>query len=127
MCSTSCLYFAVEQLSPRDVHGKSVLEVGARDVNGSLRRLIERWSPSKYVGVDIEEGKGVDLICSIEGLVEHFGEDAFDLVVSTEVLEHVLDWRNAVSNVKRVTKPNGVILITTCSFGFPYHGYPNDY
>jgi glycosyltransferase involved in cell wall biosynthesis len=34
---------------------KGFLEVGSRDVNGSLRLIIERLSPAEYIGVDISE------------------------------------------------------------------------
>ena len=60
-------------------------------------------------------------------IVEHFGVESFDAVISTETLEHVLDWRTAINNMKIVLKPGGYTYITTRSKGFPYHGYPYDY
>jgi SAM-dependent methyltransferase len=127
MCNVACIYFALENLTPEEVEGRTVLEVGSRDVTGSFRKLIERWHPRSYVGVDIEKGQGVDVICAAEKLVQKFGQDKFDIVVSTEMIEHVLDWRAVISNVKQVTRPGGIILVTTRSRGFPYHGYPNDF
>jgi SAM-dependent methyltransferase len=105
-----------------------VLEVGSKFVNGSVRPLIERFCrPREYVGVDIETGKYVDVVLPAERLVEHFGPESFDVVISTEVLEHVFDWRSVVNNMKAVLKPGGFIYITTRSRGFPYHAFPHDY
>jgi 2-polyprenyl-3-methyl-5-hydroxy-6-metoxy-1,4-benzoquinol methylase len=45
------------------------------------------------------------LFCWRERLVEHFGLESFDAVISTEVLEHVFDRRTVVNNMKTVLKP----------------------
>jgi len=127
MCNVSGLIFAVLNIEKSNIEGKRVLEVGALDVNGSVRPILERFGPAEYIGVDLINGKGVDRICRVEDLVTLFGPSSFDLVVASELLEHVRDWRTAVSNLKNVCKPNGIILITTRSPGFKYHGYPDDY
>lgn len=103
-----------------------VLEVGSYDVNGSGRPLIEPRSES-YIATDMREGPGVDLAVDCTQLVSQFSRDVFDLVVSLEMLEHVLDWREAIRQMKAVTAPGGHVLLTTRSIGFPLHDYPSDY
>jgi SAM-dependent methyltransferase len=127
MCNMVCLQFGVRVLTPVELAGKSVLEVGAVSVNGSLRPVFEAWKPAEYVGVDLVNGPGVDRICRIEELVAQFGKDRFDLVIATEIIEHVQDWRAAISNIKNVCRRGGTMLITTPSTGFPYHAYPHDF
>ena len=127
MCGTACLEFGARVLSAEDVCGRDVLEVGATDVNGSLRPQVESLRPTRYVGVDLAPGRGVDEVCRAENLIERYGAQAFDVVIATELLEHVEDWRRVVSNLKRVLKPGGVLLITTRSRGFPYHAHPYDF
>lgn len=123
----SCLAFGMRCLSREEIEGKSVLEVGSYDINGSYRPRIESFDPSEYTGIDLMSGPRVDLVLSAERIVEHFGENRFGVVLSTEVLEHVRNWKAVVSNIKRVCKPQGIILITTRSLGFPHHTAPFDF
>lgn len=97
MCNTSVIEFFINQCNPLDFQSKRVLEVGSKYLNGSVRPLIERFfEPKEYIGVDIEQGKYVDLVLPAENLVHHFGESSFDIVISTELMEHVEDWRTVV-------------------------------
>jgi SAM-dependent methyltransferase len=123
----ACMEFGQRMLGETDVRDRAVLEVGARDVNGSLRSWIESLDPASYFGVDILPGTGVDRIGRVEVLLADEGPDRFDLIIATEVVEHVHDWRAAFDNMKAVLKPQGLLLLTTRSPGFPLHGYPSDY
>ncbi len=128
MCHNSVITFGLKHLSVEEIKDKSIVEVGAYDVNGSLRPIIESWgNPAQYIGVDIEKGPGVDVVCRAENMLDVFGKESFDIVISTELLEHVRDWRTVISNIKNVCKPHGTILVTTRSKGFKYHGYPHDF
>jgi len=120
--------FFINNIRIEEFNEKRILEVGSKYVNGSVRPLIEKFAhPKEYIGVDVEPGKYVDIVLLAEKLVEHFGEEAFDIVVSTELLEHVKNWRLVITNMKRVLKCGGYIYLTTRSYGFPYHSYPYDY
>jgi SAM-dependent methyltransferase len=127
MCTQSTLDWGERNLTEGEVRGKRVVEVGSYDVNGSLRSIVERLGSAEYVGTDMRSGPGVDVICPAERLVERFGKDGFDLVISTCVLEHVRDWSRAISNIKNVCKPDGLILVVVPSKDWPFHAYPGDY
>ena len=127
MCSESAIKFVQSCLTEEDVRGKRVLEAGSLDVNGSLRSFVIGLYPLDYTGIDLVEGPGVDEICDAEQIVARFGPESFDLIISTEMLEHVRNWRSVVSAFKNAIRPNGTLLITTRSRGFGYHAFPHDF
>jgi SAM-dependent methyltransferase len=123
----ACLCFIASRLSNQDIAGKKVLEIGALQVYGGARACIESRQPAEYIGVDVEKGPGVDLVCDAEKLMDIFSDESFDIVYSTELLEHVVNPKIVISNMKRLCKRNGTILITTRSYGFEYHPFPYDF
>jgi SAM-dependent methyltransferase len=128
MCHVSVFEFFISEARKEEFEGKSVLEVGSRYVNGSVRSMIVNFlQPSQYLGVDVESGPLVDLVLPAEKLLEFFGPDSFDVVISTELLEHVQDWRLIINNMKSVLRTGGYIYISTRSYGFPFHAFPYDF
>lgn len=59
--------------------------------------------------MDLREG-GVDSVA------DHFGLEAFETVVSTQVLEHLPDWRGGLAHMTEVLKPGGRLYVT-CDSG----------
>lgn len=81
----------------------------------------------KYLGLDIEDRGGVKdvIIADInEGIPL---EDAsVDLVLFTEVLEHIKEPDHALREINRVLKPEGKLIMTT-PFAWLIHEAPNDF
>ncbi len=127
MPRVSCVVFAAKHIDPQWVRGKSVIDVGACDFNGSVRPLIEAWGCESYLGIDMIEGPGVDRLLNADNLIDEFGENAFDVVLSLEMMEHTRHWQTSLHNMKRICKPGGLLIITAPSPGYPYHGYPTDF
>jgi SAM-dependent methyltransferase len=129
MCNIAIIEFFVEEIEAEEFRGRKVLEIGSNPQSrcGSVRPLIEKFvSPREYVGVDIEPGRYVDVVARAEELTDYFDENSVDVVIATELIEHVRDWRIVVNNMKRVLKPGAYIYITTRSIGYPFHACPYD-
>lgn len=85
----------------------SVLEIGSRNVNGSVRDV---FPPStRYLGTDIAPGPGVDIVA--DGATVTIAEPV-DLVVCCEVLEHTADARRIVARALTLLPTNGHLVIT---------------
>ena len=127
MCHQSVLDFVRD--SAGDVTGKTILEVGSYDVNGSPRQVLT-GQPAEYLGVDLcacDHGHVppcVDVVqdYSVEGVNREF-----DLVICTEVLEHVPRWRPFVTNLKASLRMGGTLIVTSRGPGWPFHPHPGDY
>ena len=100
------------------VENARAIEIGSCDVNGTLRSAFA--SAKEYVGVDLEQGVGVDLVAFGHEVDESDG--AFDLAVSGSCFEHDPHWRETFTNMVRLTRPGGLVAFTCASKGFPEHG-----
>lgn len=105
--------------------GSRVLEVGSLDINGSVRSL---FTGCDYTGVDVAQGKGVDLVC--EGQMLDFPSGYFDTVISCEAMEHNPYWVETTANMFRLCRKGGVVIISCATHGRREHGTtrtnPND-
>lgn len=95
----------------------SVLEVGSYDVNGGIRNFFETGD---YIGCDLTEGPGVDVVCSGHELA--YPDNTFDLAISAEAFEHNPYWVETLRNMWRMTKPGGIVCVTCASTGRLEHG-----
>ena len=100
--------------------GKRVLDVGCG---------VKPYYPwfagaSEYVGVDVGENPHADLQGAVEALP--LDDGSFDVVIATQLLEHVVDPAAAVQELHRVTAPGGRVLLSTHGV-MVYHPNPVDY
>jgi SAM-dependent methyltransferase len=85
-----------------------VLEIGSRNINGTIRPLFPH--ATHYIGIDIAPGPDVDLVANGATYVP---EADCDVVVCCEVLEHTPEAEAIVVNaVLRCLKPGGMCIIT---------------
>lgn len=97
-----------------------VLDLGGRDINGHVRDLLPA---ATWTGLDIVPGPGVDLVHDATGpWPEDFAQ--FDLVVCTEVFEHVQHWRALIDTAAQALEPGGpeLLFLTCASTGRRPHG-----
>jgi SAM-dependent methyltransferase len=78
-----------------------------------------------YEKADIADLAGVDYVLRGDGSVPAPSE-AFDLVISTQVLEHVPDPIAYLSECERVLRPGGFLMLSTHGI-FEDHGCPYDF
>jgi len=91
--------------------GRPVLDVGV-----GLGRLLSRFPKLKRYGMDISleyleiaRSKGVD-VCFARVEDMPFRAEQFDLVLSTDILEHVTDLHLSCTKMLHVLKPGGVLI-----------------
>ncbi len=105
--------------------GYRILDLGCG--NGSLTHTIAQQGYD-IVGVEAST-QGMAIACQnfpecrfiqarIEDLPTPELQNAFDLVISVEVIEHLLYPRELLRVAKHCLKPGGTLILTT-----PYHGY----
>lgn len=97
-----------------------VLEVGSLDINGSVRPLFKSL---QYVGVDLGEGPGVDLVWSGDELEKVFAPQVFETSISTECFEHNRGWIKTLQNMLVMSKK--YVIFTCAAPGRPEHGTVN--
>jgi SAM-dependent methyltransferase len=108
---------AVKNVFPDSFKNTRVLEIGSLNINGTIRVFFENCD---YIGVDVGEGPGVDLVCNGEDL-DH-PDNSYDTVASTECFEHTPAWLEIFKNMTRMVKPGGLVFFTCASTGRPEHG-----
>lgn len=93
-----------------------VLDVGSMDINGNNRHL---FNGCEYIGLDIGPGKNVDIICPVH---LYTSRRQFDIVISTEMLEHDKYWEKSLGAMVRLLRLGGLLLITAASTRRREHG-----
>ncbi|HLJ22169.1 MAG TPA: methyltransferase domain-containing protein [Stellaceae bacterium] len=89
--------------------GRRCLVIGGGD-SAAANARIRAALPDTIVS-DVVAGADVDMICDGHDLP--FQDDTLDLVVITQVLEHVLDPQRVVEEISRALRPGGLVVATT--------------
>lgn len=109
---------------PRGDGPAFILDIGSLDINGSLRSVLSEDRLSRYTGVDLAAGPGVDLV--IESAQElPFPDETFHLIVSTSCFEHDEAFWATFDEAARVLAPGGYLYLNAPSNGH-VHQHPLD-
>lgn len=103
------------------VKNKKVLDIACGSGYGS--KILKEHGAIYLTGIDISQetidyAKGKytdDGLNFIPGNILHIGfpDNSFDIVVSFETIEHIKDYRKALSEIRRVLKENGLLIISS--------------
>lgn len=94
-----------------------ILEIGSFNINGGVREMFAPWAVS-YVGIDPQEGPGVDIVISA---TEYIEPSAYDIIVTNETFEHTPDWKEIVENCYTNLRNGGLFTATMAGEGRPPH------
>ncbi|MEA2112504.1 MAG: class I SAM-dependent methyltransferase [Patescibacteria group bacterium] len=105
-----------------DVKSKRILDIGCAD--GYLGSKFKEKEANKVVGIDISENqikearKKLDEAISLDVQEEKipFDDNYFDIVLITEVIEHLFNPKKVIKKIKRVLNDDGFAVITTPNF-----------
>lgn len=100
--------------------GERVLDVGCGAA--AYRDLFPQMTT---LDVAPREGTKVDIVADAHDL-SMIPDASFDVVLCTEVLEHLHTPSRAIAEFHRILKPGGLLLLST-RFIFPLHDVPGDY
>lgn len=100
----------------------TVLDIGAQDVNGSLRQVAPPGVC--YLGLDFVAGPGVDIVLDDPYRLP-FEDGSADVVVSSSCFEHIELFWLMFNEILRVLKPDGLFYLNAPSNG-DFHRYPVD-
>jgi len=99
---------------------KKVIEFGSFDVNGEIRSLFTENNLVEYIGVDLIEGPGVDIVGF--GHQVNISGSSFDVAVSVECLEHDQHWKESFLKLVDLLEIGGWFFMTCAGKGRQEHG-----
>jgi predicted SAM-dependent methyltransferase len=73
-----------------------------------------------FIGIDINPETDADIICDLNKFPYPFKESTFDEIYVDNVLEHLDDIKNVMSEIYRISKPGGSVIIKVPYFRSRY-------
>jgi SAM-dependent methyltransferase len=99
-----------------------ILEIGSQLGGFNIRSLAP--TTSTYIGIDLEEALGVDVVLTDEYKFP-FESNSFDYVISSSCFEHIEFFWLSFLEIMRILKPGGLFYLNAPSNG-AFHRYPVD-
>ena len=102
-------------LSTLNLNGKRIVDIG---LTGHVKKIDNAILDT----IDIDPNNNPTYLCDItKNNSDKIKDNIYDIVICTEVLEHTNNPINAINELNRMTKKDGLIIITT-PYNFRIHG-----
>ena len=111
------LEIVFEELLPESLEGRRVLDAGCANGRFSCLAIARKANVTSFdishsLVVQAHKNKYVDKPVTSDVLAMPFADKEFDIVISSEVIEHVMYPRQAIKEMSRVLKPGGILALT---------------
>lgn len=100
-----------------------ILEIGCS--GGPLLHRLREAGYNNLTGIDVSEAgiavaeqRGIPNVSCMDGANLTFPDNSFDLVIASDVLEHIENEAKALQEWKRVLRPGGQLLVFVPAFQF---------
>ena len=115
------IQYILDQLKDRNIEKLNILDVGCGGglVSESLSKLGANVTGVDFVKKNIEIANNHSnrkklKVKYLHADIEHLKiKSKFDVIVMFEILEHLVDWKKFILNIKNNLKKNGIIIIST--------------
>ena len=104
---------------PPELH--SLLDVGGK---GKPYACFFAGRVANHYVLDVAPAYSVDVVGDARSIP--LSDASMDVVLATQVLEHIPDPVAVIGEIRRVLKPGGTLMLSVPSI-FPQHGSPGDY
>jgi len=109
------------RLIRRENKNSKILDVGCS--SGPLMSLLRRRGFNNISGIDLSDkaiesckNKGIKNSFVMDCAKMSFKDNEFDIIIASDILEHIDDEDQALSELNRVLKPNGKLVIFVPAF-----------
>ena len=118
--------------SLRTDNNSRILEIGCS--GGTLTKLLQQAGFKNVYGIDNSKTaielcrrKRLKNVFVMDGEKTRFKNNEFDLVIASDILEHIKKDNSALKEWRRILKPNGTLLVFVPAFKFLWseHDYHN--
>lgn len=95
------------------------------DVNEALLEVARQRANDAHLNIEFKLGSATNL---------PWDDESMDVCIAPELLEHVVEWKDCLTEFSRILKPNGVLFISTANklcpkqqeFNLPFYSwYPS--
>lgn len=116
---------AYEAVLPKHLAGSDGLRILDYGCGVKPYRYIVKGVCSEYIGADVGENPAAEIKLNAGGLLP-IGDESFDAVISSQVIEHVEEFDKYMSECRRALKKGGLLFLSTHGT-WQFHAAPYDF